>query len=105
MMDRRAFLASGATVALLPLTEAPAFAIPKPGSGDARLNGLFESIFQERVRTSPPLAPSLGLDRGPNAALKSKPDPRPAPVARRKNLARDRRAIAELRSVTPAALS
>ena len=77
-MDRRAFLATGATVALLPLTEAPALAaVTRPGASDARLNHLFEHIFQERVRNSPELATSLGLDKGPNAALKSKLDTRP----------------------------
>ena len=73
-MDRRTFLTTGATVALLPLTEAPAFAQAAAGSGDARLNALFEEIFQEAVRNSPTLATSLGLDKGPFAALKSKFD-------------------------------
>lgn len=105
-MDRRAFLATGATVALLPLTETGALAAPaKPGSNDARLNQLFEDIFQERVRTSPELATSLGLDKGPNAALKSKLDTRPLPVARQEELARNRGAIAKLRAIAPATLS
>jgi uncharacterized protein (DUF885 family) len=104
-MDRRSFLATGATVALLPLAEAPAFALAKVGTNDARLNALFENIFQERLRNSPTLASSLGLDKGPNAALKSKFDTDPAPVGRRKDLARNRRAIAELRVISPATLS
>jgi uncharacterized protein (DUF885 family) len=104
-MDRRSFLATGATVALLPLAEAPAFALVKAGTGDARINQLFEDIFQERVRNSPTLASSLGLDKGPNAALKSKFDTDPAPVGRRKDLARNRRAIAELRAISPTTLS
>jgi uncharacterized protein (DUF885 family) len=105
IMDRRSFLATGATVALLPLAEAPAFAIANAGTGDARLNQLFEEIFQERVRNAPTLASSLGLDKGPNAALKSKFDTDPGPVSRRKDLARNRRAIAELRSISAATLS
>ena len=105
-MDRRAFLATSATVALLPLTETGAIAaVTKPGSDDARLNQLFEDIFQERVRTSPELATSLGLDKGPNAGLKSKLDTRPLPVARHEDLARNRRAIAKLRAIAPATLS
>src|SRR3954453_405294 len=104
-MDRRAFLATGATVALLPLTEAPAFALTKSGSGDARINQLFEDIFQERVRNSPELASSLGLDKGPNAALKSKLDTRTGPAARAQDLARDRRAIARLRAIGAGTLS
>lgn len=104
-MDRRSFLTTSATVALIPLTESIAAATAAPGSGDTRLNQLFEDIFQERVRTSPELASSLGLDKGPNAALKSKLDTRPNAVARREELARTRRAIAKVQAVSPATLS
>jgi len=106
-MDRRSFLATGATAALLPLTEAPALAAvtSKPGTGDARLNAAFDAIFEERVLSSPTLASSLGLDKGPNAALKSRFDTDHAPVARSKSLARNRRAIARLRAISPATLS
>ena len=103
-MDRRTFLATGATVAVLPLTEAPAFAAPS-GNADARLNQTFEDIFQERVHESPELASSLGLDKGPNAALKSKLDTDPVQTQRQKNLARNRRAIAKLQAFSPASLS
>ncbi len=105
-MDRRAFLTTGATVALLPLADTSALAaVVKPGASDARLNQMFEDIFQERVRTSPELATSLGLDKGPNAALKSKLDTRPPPTARHEDLARNRRAIAKLKTISPAMLS
>ena len=106
-MDRRSFLATGATAALLPLGQAPALATvtSKAGSGDAKLNAAFDEIFQERVRNSPTLASSLGLDKGPNAALKSKFDIDPAPVARAKSLQRNRKAIAKLRAISPATLS
>jgi uncharacterized protein (DUF885 family) len=105
-MDRRSFLATSATVVLLPLTEAPAFAaVTKGGSGDAKLNALFEQIFQERVRNAPELASSLGLDKGPNAALKSRLDTDPAPVQRSKALARNRQGIAKLNAVSAATLS
>ena len=106
-MDRRSFLATGATAALLPLADTPAIAAvtSKAGSGDAKLNAAFDEIFQERVRNSPTLASSLGLDKGPNAALKSKFDTDPAPVARAKSLTRNRKAIARLRAISPAALS
>ena len=103
-MDRRSFLATSATVALLPLTQAPALAATA-GDGDAKLNALFEQIFQERVRNSPELATSLGLDKGQNAALKSKLDTDSAPVQRSKGLARNRRAIAELNAISPVNLS
>ena len=104
-MDRRSFLATGATVALLPLTEAPAFAQAAAGGGDAKLNALFEEIFQERVRTSPSLATSLGLDKGPLAALKSKLETDPAPQQRREDLARYRKAIAAIRAIPVGSLS
>ena len=103
-MDRRLFLTASATVALLPLTEAPAFA-QAAGSGDAKLNALFEEIFQEIVRTSPTLATQLGLDKGPLAALKSKFDTDPNAVQRREDLARTRRAIAKLNAISPSTLS
>jgi uncharacterized protein (DUF885 family) len=104
-MDRRQFLATGATVALLPLTEAPVLAQVVAGSGDAWLNALFEEIFEETVRNSPELATSLGLDKGAKADLKSKLDADPAPVERRDDLARNRRAIARLRAIGPSTLS
>ena len=106
-MNRRSFLATSATVALLPLTEAPALAAAAatPATGDAKLNALFEEIFQDRVRRSPELASSLGLDKGPNAALKSKLDTRKTEAARREDLARNRRDIARLKAVSPATLS
>src|ERR1043165_10045513 len=105
-MDRRTFLATSATVALLPLTEGPVFAAAATsGTDDAKLNALFDDIFQERVRNSPELASSLGLDKGPNAALKAKLDTDPVPLARAKNLARNRRAIARLKAASPATLS
>lgn len=104
-MDRRSFLATGATVALLPLAETPAFSAVAQTDGDARLNALFEEIFQAQVHDSPELASSLGLDKGPNAALKAKLDTRPAPVARRETLARNRRAIVSLNAISPSSLS
>jgi len=106
-MDRRSFLSASATVALLPLAEAPAIAAVANarGSADAKLNQAFEDIFQERVRNSPELATSLGLDKGPNVALKSKLDTDPVQMQRQKNLARNRRAIARLKAFSPGSLS
>src|SRR5438270_13880284 len=106
-MDRRSFLATSATVAFLPLTESPAISAitAAPGSGDSRLNALFEDIFQDRVRHSPELASSLGLDKGPNAALKSRLDTRRAASARNEDLATNRRTLAELNAISPATLS
>ena len=105
-MDRRSFLATSASLALLPLADAPALAaLTTNTNGDAKINALFDEIFQERVRNSPTLASSLGLDKGPNAALKSKLDTRPAPLARRETLARNRGAIARLNAISASTLS
>ncbi len=101
-MDRRSFLRHQrhARAAAAHRNSAVA-AVTKAESGDAKLNALFEQIFQERVR-NPELASSLGLDKGPNAALKSKFDTRPAQLRAKEDLARNRRAIAGLNAIGPA---
>ena len=85
-MDRRQFLTTSsiaAGAALLPMpARAAAQAVAPSASGDARLNALFDEIFQDRVHRNPELATSLGLDKGANAYLKSKLDVRPAAQAR-----------------------
>ena len=84
-MDRRQFLATSsiaAGTALVPMSaRAAAQAAAPAASGDARLNALFEEIFQDRVKRNPELATSLGLDKGANAHLKSELDVRPYPQA------------------------
>ena len=105
-MDRRSFLATGTTATLFPFAKAPALAaLVPPEAGDAKLNTLLEDIFSDRVRQSPELASSLGLDKGSNAGLKSKLDTRPASLARQQNLQRTERAIAQLKAVSPSSLS
>ena len=109
-MDRRAFLSTGSAVALgLPSLGSPAAALAKPMTsatgGDARINVLFEQIFQDQVRRSPELASGLGLDKGANAHLKSELDIRPVAVARAEDLARSRRNLAAIRAIPPASLS
>ena len=106
-MDRRSFLATGATVGLLPLLEFPAFAQvgASTASGDAALNALFEQIFKERVRRYPTFATSLGLDKGANAHLKSELDIRPIAAARAEDLASQRNELARIKAIPPATLS
>ncbi len=105
-MDRRSFLATSATVALLPLADAPAFAaLAAPGSGDARLNALFDQIFKRQVEDAPGFATMLGLDTGANAKLRSTFDMRPPNQSRIENDARDRAALAAVRAIDPATLS
>ena len=105
-MDRRSFLASGATLAFLPVTDSPAFAlIAAPGANDAKLNELFDQIFQRQVRESPGFATSLGLDTGANARLRSTFDMRPPNAQRVANASRDRAALAAVRAISPPTLS
>ncbi|HMI40325.1 MAG TPA: DUF885 family protein [Sphingomicrobium sp.] len=104
-MDRRNFLATGAAVAIgstLPAT--PLFA-QASAPGDAKINAEFENIFQDRVKRSPELASSLGLDKGANAHLKSEFDVRPLAAARTEDLGIARRDLAGLKAFAPAALS
>jgi uncharacterized protein (DUF885 family) len=109
-MDRRQFLsASSAALSFAFVSGAgssPALALLQGGgSGDAALNALFEKIFQDRVRRYPDLASSLGLDKGPNAHLKSELDVRPNAPARADDLAILRRELASVQAVNPTLLS
>ena len=108
-MDRRQFLAVSslaATTALVPASaKAAAQAAAPVASGDAKLNALFEEIFQDRVKRYPEFATGLGLDKGENAPLKSKLDIRPYPQARREDLAVAKKNLAAVKAVPPASLS
>jgi uncharacterized protein (DUF885 family) len=105
-MDRREFLASSAATALASTiaSAAPALAAAG-GSADAQLNALFDRIFKQRVRSSPAFATSLGLDKGADAALRRTFDPKPLPVARAEDVARNRAALASVRAISAARLS
>lgn len=108
-MDRRQFLtATGLATgsALLPAAAQALVAEAAPKTaGDAKLDAVFERIFEEQVRAFPTFATSLGLDKGANADLKSKFDTRPYPVARAEDLARNRRFIRWVEAIPPASLS
>ena len=108
-MDRRDFLRTSAAALSLPLLSAnPAQALvlqPSSGAGDAALNGVFERIFQEQVRTSPTYATFLGLDKGELAPLRSKLDTRAVALARREEAARTDKFIGWLEAVPEAGLS
>ena len=107
-MDRRSFLkAGGATAAVVPFAAgAAAHTAPATAAaGEAKLNALFEQVFQDRVQRYPELASSLGLDKGANAHLKSKLDVRPLDQARKEDLALTKKNIADIRAVPPASLS
>jgi len=105
-MDRRSFLASGATLALLPFADSTAFAAMAPsGSGDAKLNALFDQIFERQVYDSPGFATALGLDTGAHAKLRSTFDMRTPNAQRAANDARDKASLAAVRAIDPATLS
>ncbi|MFD1610437.1 DUF885 domain-containing protein [Sphingomonas tabacisoli] len=100
-MDRRTFLTtSGIAAAGIALVPAELFA----QAGDAALNALFERIFQEAVADSPELATSLGLDKGPLAALKGKLSPATA-AERDRQARRIQGALAQLDKIDRATLS
>ena len=67
MLNRRDVLLTATAAALAPLGAARAQA-----TEDARLNALFDAFFAEDLRRRPESATQLGLDKGPNADLKSR---------------------------------
>lgn len=108
-MDRRNFLASSSalmTLALLPAVAraGQAAATAQAAPGDAALNQLFNRIFMDVMRRAPEFATQLGLDKGPNADLKSKLSDRSL-AARKENLATFKRQVAEIEAVDSATLS
>jgi uncharacterized protein (DUF885 family) len=107
-MDRRHFLASSGSAALA-LAVMPGQLLAQAGaagagSGDAALNALFESIFMRAIERSPEFATSLGLDKGPLAAQKSRLSPRTLDE-RRRQLAQTKQALSELGGVDKSTLS
>ena len=108
-MNRRQFLATSGAAALT--SSANAFAAPVEramvggAAADVRLNALFDRIFADQVAHSPTYATFLGLDKGPNARLKSMLDTKPYPAARAEDLARNRRYVSQLKMVPEAGLS
>ncbi len=79
-MDRRDFLLTTAATALAGMTprafaqSTTAQSAAAPGDTTPALNAAFETIFEMAVDDSPEGATSLGLDKGPRAAMKYKLD-------------------------------
>src|SRR4051794_20799179 len=92
-MDRRTFIATGASA--LGLVMLPGDALAQANSGDAALNAAFDEIFRRAVARSPELASSLGLDKGPGAALKGRLSDRTA-EERERQLGLTKQALARL---------
>ena len=108
-MDRRQFLATttlAASTALVPAAlRAQARPAPAATAGDAKLNALLETIFMDRIKRNPEFATSIGLDKGPLAAMKGKFDTRPDAQARQEDLVIAKRNLAAVKAVNPATLS
>ena len=103
-MDRRHFLASSGAAAAALTMPGMLHAAGDTPSGDAALNALFGKIFNANIDDSPESATQLGLDRGPRAALKAKLNDRSA-AGRAADLARAKKAIADITAIEPATLS
>jgi len=104
-LDRRTFIASSGAAALVTaILPGPVLAQRRAGSGDAALNALFETIFQQTVQRSPELATQLGLDKDSNAGLKGRLSPRTL-AERARVLAQTKEALASLAAVDRSALS
>ncbi|MGC1301538.1 MAG: DUF885 family protein [Caulobacteraceae bacterium] len=89
-MDRRGFLYAAAASALAPALATAGKAMAQNGDAHAQLDALFNTLFQEDLRHSPESATQLGLDKGPNADLRSKlRDEGPSGVAAGKALTAD----------------
>ena len=104
-MDRRAFLAASAATGAMSLA-APlqAARAEGEGAGDAKLNALFEQIFNSNIDESPEQATQLGLDKGARAGQKHKLDEYSLD-ARARRLARAQAAIRALEGIDAASLS
>ncbi len=92
-MDRRDFLLSSTSLALLGL--APRAFAATAGETTPALDAAFETIFNLQTDASPESATGLGLDKGARAAMKSKLDDRSLKAVQN-NLAITRKSIALL---------
>ncbi len=94
MIERRDFLLGAALAAMLPSFRA----VAQAGKAASKLDAVFDGFVQERLRRSPELATSLGLDHGALAPLKSQLEDASL-AALQKDRADNTRHIAELNAV------
>lgn len=71
MLDRRQLLGAGASAAAVAIASR-GWAAPSDPAAGARLTALLDGFFQEGLEAQPEGATELGLDKGANAALKSR---------------------------------
>ena len=109
-MDRRTFLGSTGAAAIataLPTVNQAAAArtvAATAGANDAKLRTLLDRFFYDRIDDNPEGATALGLDNGARAALKGKLNDGSARGVQA-DLARAKRELAELRTISPSSLS
>jgi uncharacterized protein (DUF885 family) len=103
MLDRRAFLMSGAAGGACFAFPFPLLAQAGPGRSP-ELARLFDRLFQEQLRARPESATQLGLDKGANADLRAKlTDESPAGRAAAKAQTQDQ--LRRLLAIDPKTLS
>lgn len=71
-MDRRQFIASGASALVLTQTGCTTTSGPPAASGDARLKALLDQFFEEQLAERPETATQIGLDTEARAHLRSR---------------------------------
>ncbi len=106
MLDRRTLLATLAATSAIAGVRTPARAMlaDAPSGEGARLTALYERIYDMLVDLDPEFATALGLDKGANAAAKSKlADRSPAGIKRGHDLYRT--GLAELKKIDVSKLS
>ncbi|CAM3169365.1 Tat pathway signal protein [Sphingomonas antarctica] len=101
-MDRRQFVTAAASTSAL--AALPGRALAQGTGGDAALNAIFTKTVMQSITRSPEFATFAGLDKGPNAALKSQLSPRTA-ARREEDLGIARGILAELKAIDPATLT
>ncbi|SEH18682.1 Uncharacterized conserved protein, DUF885 familyt [Sphingopyxis sp. YR583] len=106
MLDRRTLLAALAATSAIAGARSPARAMLADTSGGegAKLTAIYERIYDMLVDQDPEFATALGLDKGDNAAAKSKlADRSPAGIKRGHDLYRT--GLAELKKIDVSKLS
>lgn len=102
-MERRQFLVGAGAAAAAWGLHWPEGAFAQV-SGDAAFNALLDRIFAAQVIASPEVASALGLDKGTNAALKSRLNDR-SDAMRVATQAANRNALAQIKAFDGATLS
>jgi uncharacterized protein (DUF885 family) len=105
MLSRRHLLSSTASLAVAAALPFRAFAdVAATSPAAAQLDKLMDDFFQEGLRENPEGATQLGLDKGPNADLKSKlRDNSPAGRAKAKAVTLDQ--LKQLRALDASSLT